>query len=144
MGISVRNLNVQGKTVVGVNPLPTPSNDVTPNPTPNWPDNYQFAANVDTSAQITGINTSITLSISWVGSGANFSVSVNNSNSYAGGTITTLSTSPTTFTVNNNQYVIFRLLSNPFGVFTRTGTVTNVSDSNSVLDSFTITLDNSP
>ena len=72
--------------------------------------------------------------------------SVNTANNY-GGTITSTSTGPTgniTFNVSNNQYVTFRLdyAGGGSSVQSVSCTVTNESDGGTVLDTFTMTYDN--
>ncbi len=78
------------------------------------------------------------MSISWTGSLGNFYVSVNNLNSY-GGTVYFLDVSPYTISVSPDKYIGFRL--NAVGLqnsLARSVTVTNVSDSNTILDIFTM------
>lgn len=134
MGITVRNLSVRGKMVVGQSPA---ANDVTPNPTPDWGGYYQTELPIDSSTiQVLGINTPITLSVNITYSdGGDLYVGVNTSNSY-GGTITELVNffGPTnnTFVVNVNDYVTFRYTNTNPG-FTITFNVINNSDGNTQL-----------
>ena len=112
--------------------------DVTPNPV-NWNDTSSAGTEATTNIQqITGINVPINLTISWTGSLGNFYVSVNDTNSY-GGTVYFLNVSPYTISVSPDKYIGFRL--NAVGLqnsLTRSVTVTNASDSNTTLDTFTM------
>ena len=100
--------------------------------------------------QIQGINTTISLKISYTGMELPYSTvyaSVNTTNTY-GGTITSTSTGPTgniTFNVSNNQYVTFRLdyAGGGSSYQSVSCTVTNESDGGTVLDTFTMIYDNS-
>ena len=88
--------------------------------------------------QITGITTSITLKVSFTGTQQNQKYSVQSSASFGTGTAIA---NDGTFTVSNNQYVGFRADCDGACVSTKvsTWTITNVSDGNAVLDTFTIT-----
>ena len=109
--------------------------DVTPDAV-NWPDAITFSTTTTTSMlQITGITDSITLEISWTGSATNtFAYSINSTAVYSQTAI--LTTSPTNITISNGQYLGFRLSGSIAA--TRTVTVKNVSDNNTVLDTFYI------
>lgn len=115
---SIRNLGVE---------LP----DVTPNAV-NWNDVVSALSTTTNTVTITGINTAINLSISYTGynSGA-FSV-------YKNDTEFDLTTNnPYTLSVSNNDQVYF--FYNPQVESTVSVTVTNASDGNAVLDTFTMT-----
>jgi hypothetical protein len=91
--------------------------------------------------QVTGINTNITLTVSWTGSLGYFYVSVNDSNAY-GGRIFLLETSPQKIAVMPGQYVSFRV--DAIGLqnnLTRSVTVTNFSNNNGAVDTVSITVD---
>ncbi len=93
--------------------------------------------------QITGINTTIDLEISWTGSLGYFYVSVSATNEYAAPTYT-LFTSPALISVTNDKYVSFRLQA--VGLqdnLTRSVTVKNASDASTTLDTFTMDVDGS-
>ena len=115
--------------------------DVTPNAV-NWANVTGEGANVTTSMlQITGITTSITLKVSFVlntGIQLNQKYSVQSSASFGTGTAIA---NNGTFTVSNNQYVGFRADCGGACASTKvsTWTITNVSDGDAVLDTFTIT-----
>ena len=116
--------------------------DVTPNPTPNWPDATASGIGISVSSamiQITGITQNITMSISFTPTAAvdNFQYSNGTSSTFINNTVTNLTTSPTSITVAPNNYLGFYLESSYST--TRTITITNVSDSNTVLDTFTLT-----
>lgn len=136
--------------------------DVTPN-TIGWSDVYRgsvFAACADPTydtydmpaQQITGITTPITLNIDYeiYNDFSSFYVSVSNTSSYGTTTADLDSgtdlgipypyTKRTSISVNNNQYLIFRI--GPICVFcqgyvTHTITIRNASDGNALLASFT-------
>ena len=112
--------------------------DVTPNAV-NWANVTGEGANVTTSMlQITGITTSITLKVSFTGIQQNQKYSVQSSASFGTGTAIA---NNGTFTVSNNQYVGFRADCGGACASTKvsTWTITNVSDGDAVLDTFTIT-----
>ena len=112
--------------------------DVTPNAV-NWANVSGEYSNVTTSMlQITGITTSITLKVSFTGTQQNQKYSVQSSASFGTGTAIA---NDGTFTVSNNQYVGFRADcgGSCTGTKVSTWTITNVSDGNAVLDTFTIT-----
>ena len=115
--------------------------DVTPNAV-NWANVTGEYSNVTTSMlQITGITTSITLKVSFVlntGIQLNQKYSVQSSASFGTGTAIA---NDGTFTVSNNQYVGFRADCGGACGSTKvsTWTITNVSDGDAVLDTFTIT-----
>ena len=108
----------------------------------NWANVTGEYSNVTTSMlQITGITTSITLKVSFVlntGIQLNQKYSVQSSASFGTGTAIA---NNGTFTVSNNQYVGFRADCGGACASTKvsTWTITNVSDGNAVLDTFTIT-----
>ena len=87
--------------------------------------------------QITGITETITLRVAHSGNSNSTKYYLNSSNSY--GTGTEIANNGT-FTVSNNQYVGFGA-STPSAGGNRSFTITNVSDANAVLDTFTITYD---
>ena len=112
--------------------------DVTPNAV-NWANVTGEYSNVTTSMlQITGITTSITLKVSFTGAQQNQKYSVQSSASFGTGTAIA---NDGTFTVSNNQYVGFRADCGGACGSTKvsTWTITNVSDGDAVLDTFTIT-----
>jgi len=124
---------------------------------PNDPESPQLIYSVgervnSTSPQVSGINTPIQLEISWnnydsklgvthdtVSPDAEWTVSANNSASY-GGSITDLNNSPVNITVSNGQYIIFSLYSDATinEPQIRTYTIKNKSNSDTVLDEFTM------
>jgi len=138
---------------------PTPSgvsSDVTPNPTPDWSNVVYFESLDDGPMgvqQIQGINTTITLNVSWttsLGGEGRIYYKVVNTTSYTNGqifnhgsldfgTFTQLTNSAgSTFSVSNNQYVLFVCYINtPGSIGNGTVTVKNQSDGNVVLDTFT-------
>ena len=105
--------------------------DVTPNAV-NWYNVVASGAAMTNTVTITGINTAIDLSISYTGynSGA-FSV-------YKNDTEFDLTTNnPYTLSVSNNDQVYFYY--SPPDASTVSVTVSNASDGNTVLDTFTMT-----
>ena len=154
MGVQILNKDVSVITNVVGKPKANISNilgtigwlgggvDVTPNPTPNWPDataDGLGASVFSAMVQITGITQDITMSISFTPTAAvdSFSYSNGTSSAFGSNTVTNLTTSPTSITVAPNNYLGFYL--NSSYSTTRTITITNVSDSNTVLDTFTLT-----
>ena len=112
--------------------------DVTPNAV-NWANVTGEGSNVTTSMlQITGITTTITIKVSFTGTQQNQKYSVQSTASFGTGTAIA---NDGTFTVSNNQYVGFRADCGGACASTQTSTwtITNVSDSNAVLDTFVIT-----
>jgi len=109
----------------------TSSVDVTPNAV-NWNDVVSSLSATTNTVTITGINTAINLSISYTGySTGAFSV-------YKNGTEFDLTNdNPYTLSVSNNDQVYF--FYNPQVESTVSVTVTNASDGNAVLDTFTMT-----
>ena len=103
-------------------------NDVTPNAV-NWNDVAGGSTNTQT---ITGINTAINLTISFTG------YATGSFNVYKNDSETSLANegSPFTLSVSNNDEIYFS--GNPTDG-TISVTVTNASDGNTVLDTFTIT-----
>ena len=114
---SIRNLGVE---------LP----DVTPNAV-NWNDVFSPLSATTNTVTITGINTAINLSISYTGySVGTFSV-------YKNGTEFDLTNdNPYTLSVSNNDQVYF--FYSPQAPSTVSVTVSNASDGNTVLDTFTM------
>ena len=110
--------------------------DVTPNAV-NWANvnNVQAFSGVTEMLQITGITETITLQVAHSGNSNSTKYYLNSSNSH--GTGTEIANNGT-FTVSNNQYVGFGA-SSPSAGGNRSFTITNVSDANAVLDTFTIT-----
>lgn len=130
--------NVMGATGWAAATTTTAAPIITPSPSPNWPDNSGVAPYLDSSAVIAGITTPITLGIYVLaGTGGQFFVSTNTSNSFPGTGPIQITSSPTNITVNPNEYVIFRLATGPAS---RTVNVVNVSNGGNLLDGFTITL----
>jgi hypothetical protein len=112
--------------------------DVTPAAV-NWANVTGEYSNVTTSMlQITGITTTITIKVSFTGTQQNQKYSVQSTASFGTGTAIA---NDGTFTVSNNQYVGFRADCGGACAVqkTSTWTITNVSDSNAVLDTFVIT-----
>jgi hypothetical protein len=112
--------------------------DVTPNAV-DWFEASSTGCETSTNTQtISGISTSINLSVSWIFQGGDqsgiFSYSKN------GGANVTISSNPTTISVSNSDTLNFTLASSVFGLSNdgRTITVTNTSDNNTVLDTFDI------
>ena len=128
-------LGVTGRVALAKNGVAAA--DVTPAAV-NWA-NVTGEYSVTTSMlQITGIDTSITLKVSFTGTQQNQKYSVQSSASFGTGTAIA---NDGTFTVSNNQYVGFRADCGGACLSTQvsTWTITNVSDGNAVLDTFTIT-----
>ena len=109
---------------------------VTPNAV-NWANvnNVQALGGLTAMLQITGITETITLRVAHSGNSNSTKYYLNSSNSH--GTGTEIANNGT-FTVSNNQYVGFGA-SSPSAGGNRSFTITNVSDANAVLDTFTIT-----
>ena len=108
--------------------------DVTPDAV-NWADTYALSSPTTSMLQITNITDSITLEISWTGQTSNtFAYSINSTAVYS--QTATLTTSPTNITISNGQYLGFRLSGG--STSSRTVTIKNVSDNNTVLDTFYI------
>lgn len=113
--------------------------DVTPNAI-NWADvNTEFTA-ITTMQQITGISQNITLTVSWTGqeTGGGFYYNINSTNTYNSSSEIALTSSPTSITISNGQYLGFRLVTVSVQR-TRAVTVTNSSDGNAAIDTFTLT-----
>jgi len=151
MAITIGNVTLNGSIVVTALPPIGGGSDVIPSNISWWDDAFapselQVTTN---TIQIQGINTTISLKISYTGMALPYSTvyaSVNTTNTY-GGTITSTSAGPTgniTFNVSNNQYVTFRLDDAGGGSAYQSVscTVTNESDGSTVLDTFTMTYDN--
>ena len=112
--------------------------DVTPNAV-DWNDvsgGYGFLLYTNT-VTVTGISTAINLTISWSGNEiGSFGISIN------GGSLIDLEAeggSPRTFSISNNDTIRFGA-SIIAGIKVITVTVTNASDGNAVLDTFTMTV----
>lgn len=109
---------------------------VTPDPTPaavNWADMATMSAGIPVSSSnadqmITGINEPITLKLTWTGA-ATMQYVLNSGSP-------TAITSGSTFVVNNGDNVHFIASYNVAAHTSGTATVTNVTDSNTVLDTF--------
>jgi hypothetical protein len=121
---SIRNLGVE---------LP----DVTPNAV-NWND-ASGLCNCSTNEQtITGINTAINLVISW-----SASIALNNFLLYINATEFDLLnnySNPATFSISNNDTISFYISSIGCSSANNSVTITNASDGNAVLDTFTMTI----
>ena len=112
--------------------------DVTPNAV-NWANVVGVQSTFERTAmlQITGIDQTITLRVAHSGGATAAGYSVNSTATY--GTNTNIATNGT-FTVSNNQYVGFQASIQFSGSATQSFTITNVSDSDAVLDTFTISV----
>jgi hypothetical protein len=109
------------------------ASDVTPNAV-NWNDVVSAVSATTNTVTITGINTAINLSISYTG----YSVGV--FDVYKNGTEFSLTdNNPYTLSVSNNDQVYFFYNGGAGEETTVSVTVTNVSDGNTVLDTFTMT-----
>lgn len=141
-------------TSITPTPTPTPSGvsgDVTPNPTPDWA-NVAYAEATDDGIvavqQIQGIDTTITLNISWVTPVRMYYRIDNSAPTWSNGgifahyspvfgTFTEMTNSAgSTFTVTNNQYVSFVCFIDSGQYGTGLVTVKNQSDGNITLDTF--------
>lgn len=155
MGLIVKNLNVRGKVLVGITPLPTPSNDVTPNPTPNWTTLEYNGITGDftySSQQIQGINTTITLRLEYNDSNLgtvyyniNPTDNIGNINLSMPPSAQDTSNAPFTqilnngtLTVSNNQWICFGFESDYTNQGTVIVSVKNVTDANTLLDQFNL------
>ena len=105
------------------------ASDVTPNAV-NWNDVVSAVSATTNTVTITGINTAINLSIS--GSFMGFRVYINN-NEF------NIDDDPYTVSVSNNDEVYFTFHGSSGEEATISVTVRNVSDGNTVLDTFTMT-----
>lgn len=114
-------------------PVASAAADVTPNAV-NWTNASGSGAATTNTQTITGINTSINLSISWSGK------TTGALNVYKNGVEIPIADedSPYTLSVVNNDAIYF--YSSSAGAETVNFTVTNLSDGNTVLDTFTIEL----
>ena len=118
---------VVSKSAGGVAP------DVTPNPTPNW---IQDAADPLTNIQqISGISSQITLKISW--DNTTSVVAVNVYKGVSGNIFHANVNNNGTFTVNPDDYIKY-ILDYDGLLWTANFTVTNTTDNNTILDTFTI------
>ena len=87
--------------------------------------------------QITGITSTITLRLTYTGEGYGRQYSVQSTAAYGTGTAIA---SNGTFTISNNQYLGFQNLSANQDVYETTSfTLTNVSDADAVIDTFSLT-----
>lgn len=109
--------------------------DVTPTPTPNWTETGTYSGETDI-VQIQGISQAITLQLTWSNTNL-FDVGVQTGSTTALGTQVNLATNGT-FSISPNYYVKFVISSNNPLTFEATVTVKNVSDNNTVLDTFTL------
>lgn len=109
--------------------------DVTPNPTPNWTETGTYSGETDI-VQIQGISQAITLQLTWSDTNL-LEVGVQTGATTALGTQVDLATNGT-FSISPNYYVKFVIASNNTVTFEATVTVKNVSDNNTVLDTFTL------
>ena len=87
--------------------------------------------------QITGITQTITVRVVHSGGATAAGYSVNSTSTY--GAVYPI-TSNGTFTISNNQYLGFQASIQFSGGATQSFTITNVSDANAVLDTFTISV----
>jgi len=127
-------LGVAGR--VALTKTGTSGPDVTPNAV-NWADVTSGNQATTSMQQFTGINQTITLSISWTASGGGqFFYSKNTTNTYDTGTQVSLTSSPTSLTISNGDYLGFRLNWVSTDNDVRNVTVTNTSDGNATLDTF--------
>lgn len=109
----------------------TSSADVTPNAV-DWNDEVSSLSATTNTVTITGINTAINLSISYTGYGTGvFSAHKNDTE------FDLTNNNPETLSVSNNDEVFF--FYSPSEESTVSVTVTNASDGNTVLDTFTMT-----
>lgn len=156
MGIIVKNLNIKGKIVVGPNPT---NNDVIPNPTPNWTD-IVYDGSTGTygysSQQIQGINTSITIKLTYNDStlvgllyyyvGSSEPIPNTGQPPSAQSTISGYNyfqiNNNGTFTVSNNQWVSFGIETSGTDNGTVIITVKNQSNSDVTLDQFNMITQN--
>lgn len=113
------------------------STDVTPNAI-SWADVFSSCATATSSTQtITGINTTITFSISYTRSGAT---------SYTfqylkNGVATTITTSPTNISLSNNDtlaFILNRPVSSIYPIGSVAITVRNASDGNALIDTLNL------
>ena len=88
--------------------------------------------------QITGITATITLRVVYTGAGDIRKYSVQSTASFGSGTSIA---SNGTFTISNNQYLGFSMYTGSNRPRTTDFTITNVSDADAVLDTFSITSD---
>ena len=106
--------------------------DVTPNAI-NWADAFSSGGAVSTSATIGGIDTTITLSVSW----STVSGSPENYYQLNGGTTVLMDTNPKTFPVVNGDVILFTLVAGG-GPSEADFTVRNSSDGSVILDTFNL------
>lgn len=124
-------------------PSPIPLTDVTPNAV-NWSDivyNESFGEPGWTSRQITGISAPITLFASTTSpANQNLLWKVTATEPLYDSFLTGFSSSTTTLSVSNTQWVTFAYVGSEFA----TVTVYNQSDSNAILDTFTVDVSGVP
>lgn len=111
-----------------------PAGDVTPNAV-DWANVAGGLTTQTAMLQITGITSSITLRVVYTGTGGFRRYSVQSTSSFGIGTAIA---SNGTFTVSNNQYLGFEMTATGIRTQTTNFTITNVSDADAVLDTFTI------
>jgi len=119
--------------------------DVTPDAV-NWTDVSSTSGTATTIGQlITGISSSITLRLNVSGNGADTIQYGTNSTNSTPATFTTIGSgtpftgNTSTFNISNNTWLFFRLLRGTQSLcILTTVTVTNTSDSNATLDTFTV------
>jgi hypothetical protein len=117
--------------------------DVTPSNTSWWNniDNENDTNGITNTVTIAGINTTITLEISFnEDADGGFCSIVVNSSPVASAFYTDANSAATTFTVGNGDTVYFSVSTVGGDTSDATATVRNTSDSNTVLDTFTILL----
>ena len=111
--------------------------DVTPNAV-NWANASGGPETETAMLQITGITATITLRVVYTGAGDTRKYSVQSTASFGSGTVIA---SNGTFTISNNQYLGFSMSTTSNRPQTTNFTITNVSDADAVLDTFSITSD---
>jgi hypothetical protein len=106
--------------------------DVTPDAI-DWEDAFSTGGSTSTSATISGIDTTITLSVSW----STVSATPENYYQLNGGLTVFMDTNPFTFPVVNGDVILFTLVANG-GPSEADFTVSNASDGNVILDTFNL------
>lgn len=130
-------LTIGGVSDVFTSTTQASASDVTPNAL-NWNNILTAASSANTNSQtITGINTSITLLVSFTEDRDNYTLQANVNGSFVGSALN--SPGSFTFSVSNNDVVYFRAS----GGETRdsVATVTNQSDGNAAIDTFGVGLE---
>lgn len=107
--------------------------DVTPNAV-DWNDDVSSVSSTTNTVTITGINTAINLSISYTGYGTGVFSAYKNDTEFD-----LTNDNPYTLSVSNNDEVYFVYSGSGGEESTVSVTVTNASDGNTVLDTFTMT-----